>query len=171
MHWKHVRAVLLLPFTVAVLVPAALVLLAGGPSPYLALPPYARFSLMIAGGLFVLLGLGLVAITVRLFAREGEGTLAPWDPPQNLVVQGSYRYVRNPMISGVLAILAGEALALGSLSLLVWFLLFFAVNAVYIPLHEERALEERFGREYRTYRAHVPRWIPRHRPWVPEETS
>jgi protein-S-isoprenylcysteine O-methyltransferase Ste14 len=71
------------------------------------------------------------------------------------------------MISGVLFNLAGEALALGSSAIGVWFGIFFLANAVYIPLSEEPGLEERFGDAYRAYRAHVPRWVPRLRPWPP----
>ena len=46
--------------------------------------------------------------TIRLFVTVGKGTLAPWNPTQKLVVQGVYRHVRNPMISGVMFILAGR---------------------------------------------------------------
>jgi protein-S-isoprenylcysteine O-methyltransferase Ste14 len=35
------------------------------------------------------------------FARKGRGTLSPVDPPKELVVQGLYRYVRNPMYLSV----------------------------------------------------------------------
>ena len=55
-------------------------------------------------------GLLLAGWTLRLFATVGQGTPAPWDPPQKLVVRGPYRHVRNPMISSVLLMLAGEAL-------------------------------------------------------------
>jgi protein-S-isoprenylcysteine O-methyltransferase Ste14 len=41
----------------------------------------------------------------------------------------------------------------------------FAVNAVYFPLVEEPGLRRRFGEDYDAYRANVPRWIPRRRPW------
>ena len=44
---------------------------------------------------------------------------------------------------------------------------FFGLNVTYIPLVEERALEERFGESYREYKKNVPRWIPRLRPWQP----
>jgi len=66
----------------------------------------------------IALGLLLLIRTTSLFVPVGQGTLAPWDPTQRLVVQGVYRYVRNPMISGVLFILLGEAALVGSLSLL-----------------------------------------------------
>ena len=123
-------------------------------------------ALLIRGG--ALLGAGgfaLWAWTVRLFATVGEGTLAPWDPTQRLVAVGPYRHVRNPMISGVFAVLAGEALALGSESLAIWAGGFLAVNHLYFVLYEEPGLERRFGEAYREYRRAVPRWIPRRTPW------
>jgi protein-S-isoprenylcysteine O-methyltransferase Ste14 len=80
-------------------------------------------------------------------------------------VRGVYRHVRNPMISGVAFILLGELLASGSLRLLIWFLLFALANLIYIPLVEEPGLEHRFGQAYRVYKQHVPRWLPRLRPW------
>jgi protein-S-isoprenylcysteine O-methyltransferase Ste14 len=121
------------------------------------------------------LGIGLLAVglvlfvaSLRRFATEGQGTLAPWDPPRALVVHGPYRYVRNPMISGVVLVLFGEAAVLLSRPHLFWALLFLGVNAVYIPLLEEPLLVARFGDAYRTYCRHVPRLLPRWRPWDPE---
>jgi protein-S-isoprenylcysteine O-methyltransferase Ste14 len=115
-----------------------------------------------------LVGLVLAAGTIRRFATQGKGTLAPWDPPRKLVVAGVYRYVRNPMISGVLGILAGEGIFFCSIELFTWFAIFAAANAIYIPLFEEPGLDLRYGRDYLTYKAHVPRWIPRHKPWEPD---
>ena len=120
-----------------------------------------------AGAALVLAGLAVWYATVRLFARVGEGTLAPWDPTRKLVVLGPYRYVRNPMITGVLLVLVGEAALFGSPWILAWAAAFFAVNAVWFPLVEEPGLVERFGREYEDYRRAVPRWLPRRRPWTP----
>jgi len=113
------------------------------------------------------LGIGLVLFASSLwrFATEGEGTLAPWDPPRRLVVRGPYRYVRNPMISGVILILFGEALLILSRAHFMWALTFLAINAVYIPLLEEPQLAGRFGEDYEVYRRNVPRLVPRLRPW------
>jgi protein-S-isoprenylcysteine O-methyltransferase Ste14 len=122
----------------------------------------------VVGGALIAAGLALWARTVALFAKVGQGTLAPWDPTRRLVVRGPYRHVRNPMISGVISILFGEAALLGSPPLLAWALGFFAVNAVYIPLAEEPGLVRRFGDDYVRYRENVPRWLPRPTPWDPE---
>ncbi len=165
--WRHVRAIALLPFTVTVIVPAAIVFTAramrlgwGLPQPFLLVPP-------VLGGALIILGVLLAARAMALFATVGQGTPAPWDPPRRLVVRGIYRHVRNPMISGVFSILLGEAALLGSLPLLIWFLAFAALNSFYIPLVEERGLLRRFGEDYERYRKNVPLWIPRLRPWIP----
>src|SRR5215831_14658845 len=82
-----------------------------------------------------------------------------------LLLNGPYRFVRNPMISGVILFLFGEALALRSLPHAIWAGCFLAINFIYIPLVEEPQLERRFGESYREYCRHVRRFIPRLRPW------
>jgi protein-S-isoprenylcysteine O-methyltransferase Ste14 len=157
--WRHLAAVLLCPGVVTVAVPALIVWRTG-----------AGIGLLSIAGLpLIALGLLLIVRTIALFAGVGRGTLAPWDPTTRLVVRGPYRHVRNPMISGVLFVLLGEAALLGSWPLLLWFAVVLAVNAAYLPLVEEPGLERRFGEDYERYRAHVPRWIPRLRPWDGEE--
>jgi len=118
---------------------------------------------------FALLGGVLSGWSVVLFARFGEGTAVSWDPPRRFVVRGPYQHVRNPMISGVQALLIAEALLLNSWPLAIWCLLFGIGNAVYIPLREEKTLAERYGPDYADYKKHVPRWLPRPTPWSPTE--
>jgi protein-S-isoprenylcysteine O-methyltransferase Ste14 len=120
------------------------------------------------GSVLIALGLALVAWTVKLFVTVGQGTLAPWDPTSKLVVHGPYRHVRNPMITGVAVILAGEAVLFQSWGLVILFAVFAAVNAIYFPLVEEPGLGRRFGKDYEDYRMHVRRWVPRIGPWRPE---
>jgi protein-S-isoprenylcysteine O-methyltransferase Ste14 len=71
------------------------------------------------------------------------------------------------MISGVLAVLLGEAALFGSPGILILAAIFGAVNQTFFLLHEEPGLERRFGEEYREYKRAVPRWIPRRTPWAP----
>ncbi|MEI8376557.1 MAG: isoprenylcysteine carboxylmethyltransferase family protein [Planctomycetota bacterium] len=156
--WKQLRAILLLPGMVTVVIPATILYFTGTGWP----PPLWK---IIIGCVSICLGLGLIVWTNRLFITVGHGTLAPWNPTQKLVVRGVYRHVRNPMITGVICILLGEAVFFGSLSLLCWFGFFFLVNMIYIPFGEEPGLEKRFGEDYLLYRQNVPRWIPRLTPW------
>lgn len=151
-----------------VLVPALLLYLGDGPEVGFGLSVPLALLPVLAGVALLLGGLLLMYRTIILFARVGRGTLAPWDPTERLVVLGPYRHVRNPMISGVLSVLLGEGLVLGSPAVLILALVFFGVNATYIPLVEERGLIERFGADYETYRRNVPRWIPRPSPWTPD---
>jgi len=165
MFLRHLAAVALLPFTVTVLVPAWIarsqgaVLRFGGSA-----GPLLLQALGLAG-----LGAGLLLFgaSLRRFAADGRGTLAPWDPPRRFVVRGPYQYVRNPMISGVILILAGEALVLRSPPHGLWAAGFALLNLVFIPLVEEPQLERRFGDAYREYRRHVRRFVPRLTPWRP----
>lgn len=161
------RAIVVCPGVVTILVPIVLVWwtedveVGWGLTGALAVLPVLLGAGMIAAGLL------LVGWTVRLFATLGEGTLAPWDPTSRLVVRGPYRHVRHPMISGVVLVLLGEAALLGSRALLAWSAGVLAVNAVYLPLVEERGLRRRFGAEYEEYSANVRRLVPRRRPWTP----
>lgn len=166
MLWiRHLLALLMLPFTAAVLVPA--VILQSQTATSGSLPPAIQAVLQVIGILLFVSGLALFIHTVSLFMRFGQGTLAPWDATQRLVVRGIYRYVRNPMITGVMGILLGQALVLMSPGLFVWFLIFLTMNMIYMPLSEEPGLLERFGDDYQRYRQHVPAWIPRLTPWTP----
>jgi protein-S-isoprenylcysteine O-methyltransferase Ste14 len=166
---RHLLSVAVLPFSVAVLVPLWLAR-SNSISPAIATTVPQMFA-QVAGVLLLLLGLTLFAASLRKFVTEGEGTLAPWDPPRRLVVRGPYRYVRNPMISGVVFTLFGEALLLVSRPHLMWALIFLGANFVWIPLVEEAGLRHRFGDSYAQYCRHVPRLIPRLHPWEPEHGS
>jgi protein-S-isoprenylcysteine O-methyltransferase Ste14 len=164
MLWRQVKAITPFPGVMTVLIPAVILLTVGrGGGP--ALAPVARGVALGAGVLFLGFGLAMLCWTIVLFARYGEGTLSPFDETKRLVVVGPYRHVRNPMYAGVFSILIGEAFALQSWTLLVWFLCFFAFVATFVPRKEERWLVDQFGAEYDEYRAHVPRWLPRPTPW------
>lgn len=117
-------------------------------------------------GLFVMLAGGVVLVwCVRDFYVSGKGTLAPWDPPRQLVVIGLYRFVRNPMYLGVLLFVLGWSFYLSSPVLAVY-AGFLAIGFhVRVVKYEEPWLESQFGEEWRTYRTAVSRWLPRVSPW------
>ncbi len=160
---RHALAILALPCTVTIVIP---IWIARRNATVIDFPLTASELVLVLLGA-ILFGVGFVLFVASLyyFATKGRGTLAPWDPPRQLVVQGPYRFVRNPMISGVMFILVGEALLLRSRPHAGWAALFILINAVYIPLLEEPMLAARFGRSYEQYTKDVRRFVPRLRPW------
>ncbi len=103
------RAIVVLPGTALVVVPALLLWAMGGLGAGATLATPGQLGFWLAA-LLGAAGLGFAVWTASLFARIGRGTPAPWDPLKKLVMRGPYRHVRNPMITSVLALLAAEAL-------------------------------------------------------------
>jgi protein-S-isoprenylcysteine O-methyltransferase Ste14 len=162
---SHIFSILALPFNVIVTAPVIISVLDKNSKFGWGLSPAFKIALFIAGGVLIVAGMCLLIITIGMFIRIGKGTLAPWNPTRKLVVTGPYRYVRNPMISGVIFILIGETMIIGSVYLVVMAGVFFAVNHLYFIFVEEPGLIKRFGEEYRVYKKNVGRWLPRFTPW------
>jgi protein-S-isoprenylcysteine O-methyltransferase Ste14 len=166
--WRQLISILLFPVTMTLVIPALIVTAADARTPDLGSPLVV--GLVTAGGLLIAGGLGLWTWTVVLFHRVGKGTLGVGDvmgEPVHLVVRGPYRHVRNPMITGVLCILLGEAAVTASGWLLLWFAIFSAFQVIAIRFWEEPHLVKRYGSEYVDYRRNVARWIPRISAWDP----
>jgi protein-S-isoprenylcysteine O-methyltransferase Ste14 len=166
--WRHLLSFLVAPVTMTLVIPALIVMWADVRLPEFDSP--WTVGLAIVGCLLIVGGVAMLLWTVYLFDRVGKGTLGVGEvlgQPVNLVVRGPYRHVRNPMISGVVAILLGEAALASSVWLLGWAVFFFVMLTTSIQVWEEPHLTKRFGEEYVTYRRNVPRWIPRITPWDP----
>lgn len=83
----------------------------------------------------------------------------PGSRPNALVVDGPYRFSRNPMYVAAAMLLSSVTCFMGSLPFLIPPIGFILVmNFLYIP-HEERRMAESFGDSYDAYRARVRRWI------------
>jgi protein-S-isoprenylcysteine O-methyltransferase Ste14 len=151
------------PFSLTVLIP---LWIAGWrmQAPFLGLLP-----LRVIGVLLAVAGAVPLIESFRRFAIEGLGTPAPIAPPQRLIVTGFYRYVRNPMYVGVVAVILGEALVLGDVRLLTYAAIVRLAFHVFVLTYEEPTLRDSYGAEYDAFRANVPRWIPRFTPWSATE--
>lgn len=158
---RHALSVFLLPFMVVVVIPRWILTSQAAIDTRWPAGTMTAMVAHIAGALVFLAGFALFTWCLSLFYRVGRGTLAPWDPTKSLVAVGPYRFVRNPMITSVVTMLAGEALHIGSRRIAAWAAIFVLFNHVYFLLSEEPGLERRFGADYLRYKEAVPRWLPR----------
>lgn len=78
---------------------------------------------------------------------------------RELVTTGLYRWSRNPMYLGLILVLTGWGIVLGSLAPFMAIALFAKVLVVTQIAPEEAALEAKFGDAYRDYRQRVNRWV------------
>jgi protein-S-isoprenylcysteine O-methyltransferase Ste14 len=141
------------PGTVAGVIPW---LLLRGSSTRVALNP----SIWLVGFLPLGLGVGLYLWCAGAFTFIGKGTPAPIDAPKVLVVQGPYRWVRNPMYLSVLAVIIGEAILFRSMLLVAYTVVFWVIVHTFVVFVEEPSLRGQFGASYEAYLRAVPRWIP-----------
>ena len=111
-----------------------------------------------AGWLLVAAGIGIAVVSVRAFERAGTG-IVPFDPATALVTGGLYRYTRNPMYLGMVLLLVGVAIALGSLGAWLPIPMFVWIIQAWFIVGEERLLEQTFGESYIAYKRGVRRWL------------
>jgi len=110
------------------------------------------------GAAVFLAGLALMLWGARSFARAGT-TLKPFERTHALVTSGPYRFTRNPMYVGIVAMLLAVALALGTLAPWLATVLLGLTLQLGFVRHEERALAASLGEPYERYRRSVPRWL------------
>jgi protein-S-isoprenylcysteine O-methyltransferase Ste14 len=149
--FKNLLFTVLVPGTVAVLIPRSLSLDRLVPSAAAAA----------AASAFFLVGAAVYAWCVWDFASFGRGTPAPIDAPKQLVVRGLYHYSRNPMYVGVLTVIVGWGVLYLDWHLFAYAACVATLFQLFIRFYEEPHLAELFGEEYTAYRARVGRWLPR----------
>jgi protein-S-isoprenylcysteine O-methyltransferase Ste14 len=130
-------------------------------------PPRAWAPLRVAGAALLATGAVVPVHAFLRFVVEGVGSPAPIAPTQQPVVGGPYRYVRNPMYLAVVAVIIGQALALGQPGLLAYAAAVGGATAAFAHGYEEPTLCRQFGAQYQAYRRAVPAWWPRRHPWTP----
>ncbi len=111
-----------------------------------------------AGVALIVVGVLVIVFPATAFFAA-DTTIKPFQESSNLVSGGLYRYTRNPMYVGMVVILVGTDVLLGSLSPFVVPVIFILIINKMVIAVEERMLQETFGDEYRTYKNSVRRWL------------
>ena len=124
-----------------------------------------------AARLAVALILGCVGIifgvwsnTALFFHGEG-GPVDAFNMPisprtKHLVVQGPYRYTRNPMVFGAFSVYIALAIYWNSLQAVVVLILCLIGATFYLKATEEKRLLKDFGEEFEEYRKRTPMIVP-----------
>lgn len=108
--------------------------------------------ILMAGGFLLGLGSGMYFRKLGTNPRPGsQATL--------IVKTGAFRYTRNPMYTGLITILTGLAILLGTYSPLAVIPIVFLILQYLFVLREEKWMESWFGDEYLEYKKQVPRWL------------
>lgn len=116
-------------------------------------PPLSRL-----GWVFVAGGVALAAWGRWRFSRAGTNVV-PFSPSTALVTDGPFRFTRNPMYLGMMLVLFGGLLIMGSIgSLLVLPIFFWWIRKRFV-LREEDHMAEHFGDDYHAYKERVRRWL------------
>ncbi len=123
--------------------------------PVLVLAPYPWNAI---GLIPLAMGIILNLVAGRVLMKPGN-TIRALEPPQRLVTGSIYRFSRNPMYLGMVLMLTGAAILLGTLTPFIIIPIFMiAMDRVFV-CREEDLLEARFGDEWKDYRRNVRRWL------------
>ena len=110
------------------------------------------------GWIPVTLGIVLNLWTDNLFKKH-QTTVKPYLKPSYFIIKGPFCISRNPMYLCMLLILAGTAILLKSVVLLLpSFLFIFVMEGFYIR-KEELYLTEQFGKDFLKYKRKVRKWL------------
>lgn len=112
----------------------------------------------LAGVLLTLAGLGLIAWSALWFWRK-RTTIEPHEEPEVLIVEGPFRFSRNPIYLGMVAILTGVVVWFGALSAVLLPGLFVSVLTLRFIQPEEERLRAAFGAEAERYISATRRWL------------
>lgn len=110
------------------------------------------------GIILILLGL-IMTIKVKKQFNKINTEIHTFKKPQKLVINGLFKFSRNPIYFGFLISLLGVWVLLGTVLPILGCLLFILITNYWYISYEENKMEKQFGAEYREYKSRVNRWI------------
>lgn len=125
------------------------------------LPVYDFIYFKIIGLVLATIGLTIVIHCAHtLFFKPEQSIPFPIQAPEKFVVEGLYKFIRNPMYLGDFMIILSEFFIFGHLLILIYLAIIIPFVNFMVIFKEEKQLEKRFGKEYAEYKEKVSRWIP-----------
>jgi len=110
-------------------------------------------------GIILIIFGGIINLWTDSFFKKKKTTVKPQEMPSCLIESGPFKISRHPMYFGMVSILFGMAIFLGSMITFVFPIIFIIIiEKLFIPV-EEKNLEKKFGNKYINYKKSVRRWI------------
>jgi len=125
---------------------------------YVPLPIGGGAPRVAAAWICVALFAGLLAWSLMWFARQ-QTTIIPDRPANALVLDGPFRFTRNPLYLAMALLTVGAGLWLNTWWVFILLLPAVALVDRFVIAREEAYLRRRFGAEYEAYMARVRRWL------------
>jgi protein-S-isoprenylcysteine O-methyltransferase Ste14 len=120
--------------------------------------PFARVVQLVVGGALAALAIALGLSALGLFKKSGPNA-APWTPSPSLLLEGPYRFTRNPMYVGMFVLTVGIGFLANNLWVVIAAVVFLLVVHFTAVLPEEAYLAEKFGVDYRRFKTKVRRYL------------
>lgn len=124
----------------------------------LPLAEIVAYPWLLLGSLPLLLGIAINLSADRAF-KTFNTTVKPYEESSTLITSGVFRYTRHPMYLGMIFILLGLSILMGSLTP------FFVIPAFALVMEkrfiamEETMLAQKFGATWTDYKSKVRKWI------------
>ncbi|SDC07459.1 methyltransferase family protein [Niabella drilacis] len=125
---------------------------------YVPVMRWLEYPYRYTGILLIVAGFLLSAAGSMLFRKLGT-RLRPGAKATTLVTGGPFRFTRNPMYLGLVTMLTGTGIVLGTLTPLVMIPLVILLLHFQFILREEQWMETWFGAAYLNYKEKVRRWL------------
>jgi len=110
------------------------------------------------GALLFVVSLAII-IKVAFIHQTSGSNVEPWKPTTLILSSGLYAYSRNPIYVGMMTAYTGVALAAGSFGALALLPFCLLIIRYHVIAREEAYLEQKFGKEYLSYKVKVRRWL------------
>ncbi len=106
----------------------------------------------------IVLGFSL-SLGSGIFFRKLGTNPRPGSKANLIVTKGPFKYTRNPMYLGLIIMLVGIAIVVGTIAPLIPIPFLFIILHTQFVLREEKWMEEWFGESYLAYKSKTPRWL------------
>jgi protein-S-isoprenylcysteine O-methyltransferase Ste14 len=110
------------------------------------------------GIFFILFSFVLIYLSLKLF-KENKEDPNPTTTSNKLIINGIFKYIRNPMYLSLICFQLGIGALLSFIHISLFSLLTLFILHFYIIKNEETYLRHKFGKQYDLYMGTSRRWI------------